>query len=137
VATEAVALGRGGISAVAKATGMSRTTIRAGIRKVKELGAKPSVAEKGKDSRIRRPGGGRKALAHHNPGWIEALEALVEPLTQRFCSMNIIANTERPYAAIFNSTTRMETIANDGDPAGKPHRLANKPSHQYPSQNLC
>ena len=31
----------------------------------------------------------------------------------------------------------METIENEGDPAGKSHRLGNKPSHQYPSQNLC
>ena len=42
-ATEALALGRGGISAVAKATGMSRRTIRAGIRESQDSG-EPEVA---------------------------------------------------------------------------------------------
>ena len=52
-ANEAKALGRGGISAVASATGVSRRTIARGLR---ELAA--SDASLGQ--RIRQPGGGRK-----------------------------------------------------------------------------
>ena len=70
-AAEALELGWGGASAVAQATGLSRTTIRAGIAELKEPGADPS--------RVRRPGGGRKPLAAHDPQLRPALEALVEP----------------------------------------------------------
>ena len=52
-ANEALALGWGGMSFVAKATGMSRTTITAGVDEL--LGGKPLP-----DHRIRRGGGGRK-----------------------------------------------------------------------------
>ena len=70
-AAEALELGWGGTSAVATATGLSRTTIRAGIV---ELG-RPTQDP----SRIRRPGGGRKSLTAHDPQLHSALEALVEP----------------------------------------------------------
>jgi len=74
-AVEATSLGRGGISAVAAATGLSRTTIYAGIREVhigKELTAE----------RVRRPGGGRKPCAAKAPGLVTALEALIEDSTR-------------------------------------------------------
>ena len=70
-AAEALELGWGGASAVAEATGLSRTTIRAGIAELEQPGSDPS--------RIRRPGGGRKALTAHNPQLRPALEALDEP----------------------------------------------------------
>jgi transposase len=75
-AVEARSLKRGGISKVAKATGMSRTTIHTGF---KELNSKASVPPAG---RIRRAGGGRKPLLHHEPNIINALDALVEPTTR-------------------------------------------------------
>jgi len=73
-AVEAASLGRGGISAVAAATGMSRTTIRAGLSQLRE-----PLLEGG---RIRRPGGGRKALTEEHPDLLDRLEGLIEPTTR-------------------------------------------------------
>ena len=76
-ATEAKAIGRGGITRVSQATGISHVTIRAGLS---QLGQPPGPGAT--TSRVRRPGGGRKMLAHHDPGLLTALESLVEPLTR-------------------------------------------------------
>src|ERR1700676_1804669 len=70
-AAEALELGWGGTSAVAAATGLSRTTIHAGIVELRQPTQDPS--------RVRRPGGGRKPLTAHDPHLLGALEALVEP----------------------------------------------------------
>jgi hypothetical protein len=78
-AAEARSLPYGGISVVASVTGLSRTTILAGI---KELRDKPSVRLLKKDSRVRRPGGGRKSLKDLDPTLEKDLELLVEPLTR-------------------------------------------------------
>ncbi|MDR2624811.1 MAG: ISAzo13 family transposase, partial [Zoogloeaceae bacterium] len=62
-AVEARSLGRGGISAVGKATGLSRTTIHAGLAELKEeeaTGEERKAA--GVRPRIRAAGGGRKKL---------------------------------------------------------------------------
>ena len=56
-ASEALALGWGGVSTVAAATGMSRNTIDAGIRELRLRSAKPRAPI---DDRVRRVGGGRK-----------------------------------------------------------------------------
>src|SRR5260370_6749509 len=71
-------LGWGGISQVAYATGMSRTTILTGVR---ELKAQQATQEP-PSPRIRRPGGGRKLLAETDPGLWDALDALVDPMTR-------------------------------------------------------
>lgn len=76
-AVEAQQLGRGGISTVAKATGLSRTTIYQGL---KELSECPSGAGLRRD-RVRGEGGGRKALTAKDPRLLESLERLVEPST--------------------------------------------------------
>jgi transposase len=73
-AAEAMAIGRGGISAVSKATGLSRVTIRKGIV---ELSSDPLPPD-----RQRRPGAGRKARESEQPGLIEALEKLVDSGTR-------------------------------------------------------
>lgn len=78
VASEARELGWGGVSAVANATGVSRTTILAGLRDLDALTA--STVQPG--PRVRRPGGGRKELLETDPGLWDALDALVEPLTR-------------------------------------------------------
>jgi Rhodopirellula transposase DDE domain len=65
-------LGRGGIATVARATGMSRSTIGKGID---ELAEGASVAE----GRVRRPGAGRKRADALDPGLVPALDALVDP----------------------------------------------------------
>ena len=72
-ATEADALGHGGIEAVSKATGIARSTIGRGIE---ELEGRSAPAETG---RVRRAGGGRKPAAEAQPGLEAALTALVEP----------------------------------------------------------
>lgn len=78
-ATEALAFGRGGISAVARATGLSRTTIRAGIREMRNGERDASASE---TARIRRPGAGRKRRAVQDPTLLGDLETLVEPTTR-------------------------------------------------------
>jgi transposase len=74
-ATEAQALGYGGISAVARATGVSRQAIANGL---KELAA-PDAATA---MRIRRPGGGRKRTVTQDATLLHDLEQLVEPLSR-------------------------------------------------------
>jgi hypothetical protein len=74
-AAEARELGWGGVSVVAQATGLSRTTITAGRREL-DLPADQRATE---GMRVRRPGGGRKALTATDPGLLAALEALIEP----------------------------------------------------------
>ena len=63
-ATEALARGRGGISAAARATGLSRPTIYAGIEEI-HTGTVPMP--RGRDERVRRPGGGCKKRTMHDP----------------------------------------------------------------------
>jgi len=77
-AVEARTLGRGGVSTVAKAIGISRTTIYAGL---KELDG--SVASKdGRGRRVRAKGGGRKKLTEKDPALLSELDALVQPTTR-------------------------------------------------------
>jgi transposase len=71
---EAQQLGRGGITAVAEATGVHPDTIARGVREVEGV-AEPSV-------RVRASGGGRKKLAETDPGLASELEALVGPETR-------------------------------------------------------
>jgi len=74
-ATEAQALGRGGISAVSRATGVNRNTIAKGIR---ELASPETLAP----DRVRRLGGGRKSALELDPSLKEDLENLIEPETR-------------------------------------------------------
>jgi len=74
-ATEAAAVGRGGIALVMRATGMAFNTIRRGMRELDEPEPMPP-------DRVRRPGGGRKKATTLNPGLGRALDRLVEPATR-------------------------------------------------------
>ena len=81
-AAEARSLGRGGVSVVAKAAGMSRTTVYAGLAELDRGPAwdfVPSAIEK---VRVRAPGGGRKTLVSADPTLLRDLDALVEPTTR-------------------------------------------------------
>jgi hypothetical protein len=79
-ATEALAVSWGGITAVSTATGLSRNTIASGIA---EIEARSRQANRVPPSpRVRRSGGGRKPLTQTDPTLVQALEALVEPLTR-------------------------------------------------------
>jgi hypothetical protein len=73
-ATEARALGRGGMALVARATGISTSTIARGLR---ELRARVRLPP----GRVRRPGGSRKRTVDKDPTLRRDLEGLVEPTT--------------------------------------------------------
>jgi transposase len=75
-AAEAEALRYGGVSTVARATGVSRRAIHAGLLELK-AGSQAQPAE-----RIRRPGAGRKSLTEIQPLLKPALDALVEPTSR-------------------------------------------------------
>src|SRR5262249_29649312 len=78
-ASEALALPRGGITVVANATGLSRTTICAGVR---ELRGGLAAAEEPDPQRSRRPGGGRPFAEADDPTLLRDLESLVDPVTR-------------------------------------------------------
>jgi hypothetical protein len=78
-ASEARAYGWGGVSAVSAATGMSPNTIRKGLVELARRDADPGA---GVSSRLRSPGGGRKALTETDPQLSQALDRLVAPLTR-------------------------------------------------------
>ena len=78
-AVEATTIGYGGISIVARATGLSRNTIVKGIAEVREDTDEIPVSSL---SRIRRAGGGRKRLTERDPELLKDLEALVAPMTR-------------------------------------------------------
>lgn len=71
LAGEARSLGHGGIAAVARAAGVSRTRVQDGVAEL-ESGQAPL-------GRIRRPGAGRPAVTSKDPELVAALLALVEP----------------------------------------------------------
>jgi transposase len=71
-ATEAQALGHGGIALVARATGVSRSTISRGMRELDEGAAL-------EPDRVRRAGGGRKRKVDLDPRLVVDLDGLVEP----------------------------------------------------------
>jgi len=73
LAAEARVLGHGGVRAVARAAGVSESTVRKGVFELEE-GQDPFP-----DGRARREGGGRKSAGVLDPGLMPALLALVEP----------------------------------------------------------
>ena len=80
-ATEARSLGRGGVSMVAKAIGMSRTTIYAGLSELKlPVPAEGNTSDR--RLRVRAVGGGRKKLTNKDANLLGALDALVEPTSR-------------------------------------------------------
>jgi hypothetical protein len=64
------------VTLVARVTGLARSTLQRGIVEL----AAPATAAPG--GRVRRPGGGRKPLAAHDPTLLADLEALVDPVTR-------------------------------------------------------
>lgn len=74
-ATEAKALGYGGIMIVSKATGISNKTIDKGLKELADL-------DNVDRNRIRKSGGGRKSLKDREEGLLKALDSLVEPTSR-------------------------------------------------------
>ena len=79
-ASEAMALGWGGIAAVHRATGIVPSTIGRGIRELKERTAVGTDDQGAR--RVRRAGGGRKLKEDEEPGLLADLERLIEPSTR-------------------------------------------------------
>jgi hypothetical protein len=74
-AAEASAYGHGGVSLVARITGMARSTIARGVEEIEQ---KPEV----ETTRIRKPGGGRKPKRIEDVTLLADLKRLVEPATR-------------------------------------------------------
>ena len=75
-ACEAQRLGRGGIAAVARATGLSRTTIQAGLAERRDPTAAAAAP------RLRQAGAGRPRLRQQDARLGRDLKALLEPVTR-------------------------------------------------------
>lgn len=74
-AAEAAIIGAHGITIVAAATGLSRTTIHKAQQEVDDGSLPPRP-------RQRRPGGGRKPLSETDPTLLEDLDRLIDPTTR-------------------------------------------------------
>lgn len=104
-AADAQGLGRGGVSVVASASGLSRPTIHKGLR---ELGEAPLSA-----SRVRREGGGRKSIFEQKPEVLEKLESLIEAETR--------GDPMSPLRWTCKSTRHLaEALARQGHPVSHP-----------------
>ena len=104
-AADALFLGRGGVATVERAAGLSRTNIHRG-RAALEAGSTV-------DRRVRQVGGGRKRIAEQDPVLVQALEALVEPLTR--------GDPLSPWRWTCNSTRQLaEGLRQQGPPSSAP-----------------
>jgi transposase len=112
-AVEARTLGRGGVSTVAKAIGMSRTTIYSGLQELVSAPAlaspPPVVVGVPAKRRIRAEGGGRKRLTDKDSTLLNALDALVEPTAR--------GDPQSPLRWTCKSTPRLaQELAEQGHP---------------------
>ena len=89
--------GRGGRTAVASASGMSRNTVIKAAAEV-AVGVEPS-------ERLRAPGGGDKSLIDTQPGLLESLDALVHPET-RGSPMSLLRWTSKSSTALADDLVR-------------------------------
>ena len=100
---KALDLPRGGVTSVARATGLARSTIAIGIRELRNAGAAEPR------SRLRKPGGGRKHLVDTDLGLLAALDELIEPTTR--------GDPESPLRWTCKSTRRLaEQLTRQGHP---------------------
>ncbi len=83
---EAQALGRGGISLMARISGLSRSTIYHGLLDIRDKVSAPP-------GRIRRRGGGRKSKGLEDPTLVSALASLVEPVTRGDPTQPLLSTT--------------------------------------------
>lgn len=104
-AAEAETLGKGGVSLVAHATGLSRQTIYTGVKERKQGAVGPEL-------RIRAPGGGRKKAREKDPALVAALEALLEP--------SVRGDPESPLRWTCKSTPRLaRELTAEGHPVSQ------------------
>jgi hypothetical protein len=79
-AAESEVIGYGGVSAVARATGVSRRAISEGIKELSQRKRARKIPPV--QSRVRRKGAGRKRTAAKDPSLLEDLDRLVDPATR-------------------------------------------------------
>ena len=104
-AAEAKAMGRGGVAAVVRATGLAKTTVLRGIGQLPSSG-------KMEPGRVRAPGGGRKRATALDPELVSAMEKLVEPATR--------GDPESPLRWTCKSTRRLaKELAAHGHPVSR------------------
>ena len=96
-AAEAVSLGRGGISLVQHATGLSSATMTKGV---KEFNSSTPV-----EDRVRTKGGGRKKAINQQEGLVEAINKLVDPTAK--------GDPESPLRWTSKSTRKLEKALKD------------------------
>jgi transposase len=114
-AIEARSLGWGGISQVALATGLSRTTIHAGIRLLlDDSGRKTSNDD---SNRIRSSGAGRKLLEEKDAMLLLDLESLIEPMT--------LGDPESPLKWTSKSVVKLAAALNIGGHRTSPKSVYN------------
>ena len=118
-ATEARAIGRGGIARVAEATGMSRGTVRAGLKELAS-GVVAEASGEAPSGRLRRPGGGRKRVTELDPDLVVALERQLEPVTR--------GDPESPLRWTCNSAAHLaDRLTAEGHPVSE--RTVNRQLH--------
>ena len=105
-------IGYGGITAVARALGVSPLTVKAGLKEVSNSSESSNDAESDAptqlpDGRIRRPGGGRKRAENSQPGLTAALKELLESST-----------VGDPMRVIFWTTLSLRKIENNLEERG-------------------
>lgn len=112
---EAMVIGRGGIAAVCRATGVIRETVADGVAELerREEGIEPE------SQRIRKPGGGRKSAVEKDPQILDDLEKLIEPVTR--------GDPESPLRWTCKSTRQL---------ADEMQRMGHQISHQTVSELL-
>ncbi len=114
-AAEARAIGYGGISLVAAATGMMRKRVAAGLRELEQIAQDP-LAHDRPPARVRRPGGGRKPLTHLDPTLLPDLEALVDPVTR--------GDPQSPLRWTCKSTAQLAAALNEQGHRVSPRKVA-------------
>jgi hypothetical protein len=95
-AAEAKSYGWGGLRAVSRATGMAPNTIARGLAELKAREADPEMPP---ETRVRKPGAGRKRATDADPELAAALERLVDPVTR--------GDPESPLRWTCKSTTQL------------------------------
>ena len=98
-AAEARAYGWGGVRALSSVIGMSPNTIKKGLA---ELAKREEMPDMPLSSRLRVEGGGRKRCSEADPGLVEALEQLVDPVTR--------GDPESPLRWTCKSTTHLAAV---------------------------
>jgi hypothetical protein len=79
-AAESEAIGYGGVTLVARATGVSRRAITEGMKELRQPGS--AGEDRSTPVRVRRKGAGRRRNADKDPRLVEDLDRLVDPVTR-------------------------------------------------------